>query len=185
MRADAAQRQRRILTEARRLFAERGHDISLDAIAEASEVGIATLYRNFASRADLVVAVTLDVIADVEAALTQAQTAIAASPQHAWEQLVRALVGLNLGAMTDAVGHARGWNAPPEVTVAQDATLKRFDDTLRTLAQHGAVRSDLTAIETIVAVGILTRPQPEAIQRVTPHLIDHLVDAFLAWSRRA
>ncbi|NLA66369.1 MAG: helix-turn-helix transcriptional regulator [Leucobacter sp.] len=185
MRADAAQRQRRILTEARHLFAERGHDISLDAIAEASEVGIATLYRNFASRADLIVAVTLDVIADIEAALAQAQAAITASPQRAWEQLVRELVGLNLGAMTDAVGDASGWNAPPEVTVAQDATLKRFDDTLRTLAHHDAVRSDLRAIETIVAIGILTRPQPEAIQRITPHLVDHLVDAFLAWSRRA
>ena len=185
MRADAARRQRRILTEARHLFAERGHDISLDAIAEASEVGIATLYRNFASRADLIVAVTLDVIADIEAALSQAHTALAASPQHAWEQLVRELVGLNLGAMTDAAGEASGWVAPPEVTVAQDATLARFDDTLRTLAHHGAVRRDLTAIETIVAVGILTRPQPEAIRRVTPHLVDHLVDAFLAWSHQA
>ena len=45
MRADALQRKRRILLEARRLFAERDSSISLDIIAEASSVGIATLLQ--------------------------------------------------------------------------------------------------------------------------------------------
>ena len=57
LRADAARNRARLLEAATTLFAERGVETSLDEVAKAAGVGIGTLYRNFPTREDLVVAV--------------------------------------------------------------------------------------------------------------------------------
>ncbi len=56
LRADAERNRQRIVEAARQVFAERGLDAPLDAIAERAGVGQATLYRRFPQREDLVVA---------------------------------------------------------------------------------------------------------------------------------
>jgi len=54
MRADARRNYERLLTEARRAFAERGVDASLEEVARSAGVGIGTLYRHFPAREDLI-----------------------------------------------------------------------------------------------------------------------------------
>jgi AcrR family transcriptional regulator len=67
-RADATRNRARILCSAQRLFAERGVDsVSMDAIAEAAEVGKGTLFRRFGDRAALIRAV----LEDTEAAFQE------------------------------------------------------------------------------------------------------------------
>ena len=56
-RADAARNFDAILAAGRIAFTAGGTDISLDEIARQAGVGVATLYRNFPSREDLVEAV--------------------------------------------------------------------------------------------------------------------------------
>jgi AcrR family transcriptional regulator len=56
-RADATRSIERLTATAREVFAERGHDVALDEIARRAGVGNATLYRHFATRSDLLVAV--------------------------------------------------------------------------------------------------------------------------------
>jgi AcrR family transcriptional regulator len=56
-RADAARNFDAILAAGRIAFAAGGTDVSLDEIARQAGVGVATLYRNFPSREDLVEAV--------------------------------------------------------------------------------------------------------------------------------
>ncbi|MET0726044.1 MAG: helix-turn-helix domain-containing protein, partial [Leifsonia sp.] len=46
-RRDARRNRSRLLEEARRLFAERGVDASLEELASRAAVGIGTLYRHF------------------------------------------------------------------------------------------------------------------------------------------
>ncbi|GAA3885366.1 TetR/AcrR family transcriptional regulator [Leifsonia kafniensis] len=53
-RKDARLNRERLVTEARALIAENGVDASLEEIARRADVGVATLYRNFPSRDDLV-----------------------------------------------------------------------------------------------------------------------------------
>jgi AcrR family transcriptional regulator len=53
-RRDARANRDRLLTEARSLFARDGVDASLEEIARRAEVGVATLYRNFPARDDLI-----------------------------------------------------------------------------------------------------------------------------------
>src|SRR5918999_1043910 len=53
-RADAIRNREKLLTAATELFAARGTDVSLDAVAKAAGVGIGTLYRHFPTRDALV-----------------------------------------------------------------------------------------------------------------------------------
>lgn len=54
LRKDAERNRERILAAARRCFAEEGLDVSMNAIAKAADVGIATLYRRFPTRESLI-----------------------------------------------------------------------------------------------------------------------------------
>jgi AcrR family transcriptional regulator len=57
VRADAARNRARALEAAARLFAEQGvENVSMDAIADAAQVGKGTLYRRFGDRAGLALA---------------------------------------------------------------------------------------------------------------------------------
>lgn len=179
MRADALLRRRRLLAEARHLFAERGTGVSLELVAQAAEVGIATLYRNFADRQELMTAVMLDLVEDLETAVAQT-VATPADPHHRWEILVRRLVALDIGALTDAFG---GRPLPDEVAQAQGRALDALAGALRPLLEQGVIRPELDALQLIAVVGILSRPQSAPISRVAPQVVDNLVDAFLAWSQ--
>ncbi|CAN5117088.1 TetR/AcrR family transcriptional regulator [soil metagenome] len=57
LRKDAAERRRAILAAASHAFAEQGYNVPLDVIADRAGVGRATLYRNFADRSTLALAV--------------------------------------------------------------------------------------------------------------------------------
>ncbi|WP_067705667.1 TetR/AcrR family transcriptional regulator [Actinoplanes awajinensis] len=54
LRKDAERNRQRILQAAREVFAARGLDVTLDDIAHHADVGVATLYRRFSSRDELV-----------------------------------------------------------------------------------------------------------------------------------
>ncbi len=60
LRRDAAQNRMAIVCAAGRLFADRGAGISLQDVAEAAGVGIATVYRRFPTRGALVEAVVAE-----------------------------------------------------------------------------------------------------------------------------
>jgi AcrR family transcriptional regulator len=55
-RRDAQERRERLIAAARREFAARGVDASLEAIARDADVAIGTLYRHFPTRLDLLLA---------------------------------------------------------------------------------------------------------------------------------
>lgn len=65
MRADAAKNVRALIASAKELFAEQGLDVALDEVARRAGVGNATLYRNFPTRADLILAVYADEVDDL------------------------------------------------------------------------------------------------------------------------
>ena len=56
LRVDAERNRGRILEAAQAAFAERGLDVPLEGVAEHAGVGIATLYRRFPTRDDLIAA---------------------------------------------------------------------------------------------------------------------------------
>ena len=80
-RADARRNYDAVLAAARDAFADKGSDTSLEAIAREAGVGIGTLYRNFPTRQDLVLAVYVDEINDL------ARVADEVSSLPPWEAL--------------------------------------------------------------------------------------------------
>jgi AcrR family transcriptional regulator len=72
LRADAARNRAAIVAAAREVFAEHGLEAPLEEIALRAGVGIATLYRRFPGREQLVAAALIDKIAEYAAAAADA-----------------------------------------------------------------------------------------------------------------
>lgn len=183
MRADAVRRRQTIVREARRLFAAHGGGVALDAIAEASGVGIATFYRNFDSRAALAEALALSILADMQEASASALAGMSDAPQASWSGFLTRLVELDLGALTAALAEFVTDELSDPVAEAQSRTLESIEALLGEAQSAGLARDDITALELVVGIGMLTRPQPAPIQRAAPHLIEHLVTVFTAGLR--
>lgn len=75
LRADAERNRQRVLDAARELFAQRGLEASLNDVAHHACVGVATVYRRFATKQELLDAIfesAIDqIVALAESALTQ------------------------------------------------------------------------------------------------------------------
>src|SRR5215203_99134 len=72
LRADAERNRERVLGAAREVFAEQGLDASTNEIARRAGVGVATLFRRFPTRDDLVGAVFADKMSAYAAAIDDA-----------------------------------------------------------------------------------------------------------------
>ncbi len=72
LRADAERNRQRLITAAREVFAERGLDVPIEDIARHAGVGVATLYRRFPTRADLLAGAFEAKMAAYADAVTQA-----------------------------------------------------------------------------------------------------------------
>ena len=141
-RADALRNYEALVSAARDAFAEHGTDAALEDIARRAGVGIATLYRNFPSREDLVEAVYVDEILQLVAAGERAPDA------EPWAALVQWLDrfaeyigtkhvlidGLNKDSETFQSCRVTMYSAgEPVLTRAQDAGLVRPDLTINDL----------------------------------------------------
>lgn len=179
MRADAARRRQAIVREASRLFAAQGGGVALETVAEGAGVGIATLYRNFDSRHALADEVALTILGDIGRAADDGLDAITTSPDDAWTTFVNRLVELNLGALSAALAEY----VTAAVRDKQSQTLTRVEELLDTAKKAGLVRDDLDALELIVGIGLITRPQPDVVRAATPNLVPRLVSILLAGMR--
>ena len=183
MRSDASKRRAAIVREARILFAARGGGVPLESVADAAGVGIATLYRNFESRSALADAVTLAILEDIGVAADQALPRLAADPGAEWHAFSMSLVDLDLGALTDALAHVAAGDISGPVRDAQVRTLARVTELLTVARAEGMVRADIDALELVLSIGMITRPQPAAIRAATPHLVPRLVAILEAGMR--
>ena len=146
-RSDALRNTERLLAAAQELFEVSGPDVAIDDIARRAGVGNATLYRNFPSRADLLVAVYSN---EVAALCEQGEALLAAaSPARGlfdWlDSFVHHVSDKRALAMA-ATQHREeirtelfaSWHRSVSATASR--LLKRAQDA-------GGVRSDITAID--------------------------------------
>ncbi|WP_104107005.1 TetR/AcrR family transcriptional regulator [Nocardioides sp. 616] len=180
MRSDAAKRRAELIRAARRLFAAQGSQVALDAVAEAAGVGIATLYRNFESRAALADEVALAILVDLSAAADEALAGMVTDPASVWRCYVSRLVDLDLGALSAALTEYLTHDLSPAVRQAQEDTLARTEELLVAVRRAGLVRDEVGALELVLWVGLITRPLPEAIRRAAPELVPGIVSTMLA-----
>jgi AcrR family transcriptional regulator len=152
-RAEAEVNDRRILDAARRVFARSGADAPVSAIAAEAGVGMGSLYRRFASKADLLRYLCQTAM---EQSIEAAEAALSA-PGDAWSALagyVRACVGFRSGAFAPAAGTF-------PVTEQMIRTAIRGHELVEQLLARaraeGALRSDVTAVDLYELIGLFSR----------------------------
>ncbi|MEF9982443.1 MULTISPECIES: helix-turn-helix domain-containing protein [Actinomycetes] len=175
MRSDALRRRENILRAARELFAEHGAQIAMETIAEASGVGIGTLYRNFADRNALVEEVTLGTLGDIRIASQSAVQRLEDGDTDAWEVLLGTLVQQNLGALSEALGLQLPKKISPRILEVQAEAGQSLHSALDLAKNANLVRKDVTEIELIATIGAMTRPLPRAFSKSQPGLEDRIV----------
>ncbi|MDT0550145.1 MULTISPECIES: helix-turn-helix domain-containing protein [Streptomyces] len=182
MRADARRNREQILCAARSVFAEQGPDAPLDEIARRAGVGIATLYRRFPERADLIRAVAIDVFtALVETAHRAAEEAC--DPLDALRRFMHAALDLKIGSVVPSL---LGRVTVDELVdaVSQDAA-DPVDELLRQAREAGLVRSDVVFGDITLLLIRLARPLPGGLIPEDEALAHRHLDVYLDGLRPA
>ncbi len=189
LRRDAEANRRQILEAAGRLMAERGLAAPLEDIAAAAGVGIATLYRRFPSREELVEALFEERLA---AYITDLETAAAMA--DGWRALVWFLGRSSSRQIADRALNELLEHGPGEGVIRQ--LLERIWPLGEVLIDHakasGRLRADFTVSDLalvqqmLVAVGSATTAEgcaPTADDAAWRRYLTILVDGLVA-SRR-
>ncbi len=143
LRRDASRNRERILDAARELFAERGLEVTMDEIARHAGVGVATVYRRFPQRTQIIEALFEQRMDDY---LALAETSLA--DPDPWHGLVEffeqglAMQAADRGLKELLVGHGHASESGARVR----AQVLALAEQLVTRAQEaGALRPDVGA----------------------------------------
>ena len=181
LRADAAQNRARILAVARELFAERGVDVPMTAIARRAGVGVATLFRRFPDRRSLIAEVFATQITHCESVLDEA----AADPDS-WHGFCAFITDLGRMQIED-----RGFTEAFLSSFTDDSGIdeKRMhaESTFAALVQRaqksGSLRPDFTPSDLLLiffANGGIGQAPPEHARDLSRRLIAYLLQSFAA-----
>ncbi len=179
LRADAARNREKILRAAATVFAQRGLDATLDDVAAAADVGVATVYRRFADKEALIMALFESAMDEIE------DLAVAAGGfENSWDGLAWFLEEVlrrqcaDRGLRDVAVGtpYDRDWvtAAKQRLGVAVGALLERAqrDGYLRT----DVVVADVAVLEMMISSlgGAAVQVAPDLWRRYLALILDGL-----------
>lgn len=179
LRADAERNRQLILAAARRLFAARGLEATLDDVAREAGVGVATVYRRFRDKYELAEALFEE---DLDALLAEAEQAAALEdPWEGFVAFVRTFVerqAIDCGLRDLVSSAALGRD---HVARIRDRLRPSVERIVRRAQQAGALRADFGTYDVAVlavmvgAASDFSRPvRPELWQRYLSVLLDGL-----------
>jgi AcrR family transcriptional regulator len=173
-RSDAERNRERVLAAARAAFADGDGDVSMAEISRRAGVGIATLYRNFANRRELLEALYLDEVDAVCAAATTVEGEGAGARLGAWLRRFfiyftsKRPVAAELLDQTDGESPVFGAGRPRVVAAGEPL--------LAAAKKSGEVRDDLTLdqiLDMIVAIAKIPG-DPEYLEPILCSALDGL-----------
>jgi AcrR family transcriptional regulator len=181
LRRDAERNRERIITAARRVFAAGGLDASMASVARAADVGIATLFRRFPTREDLINAVFADTMSAYVDAVT---TALAdPDPWHGFTAYIRAVCAMQAADRGFAEVLTMTF---PAATHLEDQRQRSYRGFLRLIARaknSGRLRPDFASQDLVILLianaGVIAATHaaaPDAWQR----LVGYMIQAFTA-----
>jgi AcrR family transcriptional regulator len=180
IRADAQRNEDIVLAAAKELFAAMGVDAAVRDIAAKAGVGVATVYRRFPKRSDLVAAVFRH---EVDACATAAATLAAA---HNPDEALRLWLKRYTGFIATKKGLASALHSgDPAYADLPDYFRASFEPALASLlsaaAESGKVRNDIAPYDLLRAIGNLSVTSDAAGTAHTNRMVDLLIDGL--WRR--
>jgi len=177
VRADAKRNLDIVLKAAKAVFATSGVDAPVREIAEKAGVGVATLYRHFPQRADLVAAVFRQ---EVDACAEAAPVLAAAhAPGEALAHWMRRYAGF-IATKRGLAGALH--SGDPTFDALPGYFQQRLQPALRALldaaAAAGEIRADTDAEELLFAVARLCMATPDSRPDHATRMVDLLVDGL-------
>ncbi len=181
MRADARENRSLIVAAGQRLIAAHGADVSLSAVAEEAGVGIATLYRNFRTREDLISAVLFDLQERMLRIVDEYAPLLESDPEEAWTNFARALAGLRPGALVAAFAttFVNGEQVSEGIAAERVRALAASEQFLDAAKTAGVVRADVTVQQFHVGIATITRPLPDVAAPDLTQGDEWLIDVYL------
>jgi AcrR family transcriptional regulator len=173
-RAAAARNRDRILTAARAAFTAPGAEISMAEIARRAGVGMATLYRNFPGRRELLEAVYVD---EINALCDAARTLRADTPGAAfvaWLRVVLAFVPHKRAIVSQLLEHTG--HDDPLLHANRARALDAGRPLLTAAQQADEIRGDLTFEQIIDMINAIAKipAGPDYLEPMFQTLLDGL-----------
>lgn len=182
MRADALRRRNTIIATASRLFQEHGSTVTLEKIAEESGVGIATLYRNFSSKPELIRACSEYLGREFLAFQEEMISGYTPGADHL-RTYANKLRTMGLNILIPAFVPSDLEELDPELKTLGEKLMSHGDKFIRLGQQHGEIGPGVTHFEFIVGLLALARPRAVHVEAFEPDIEEHMVDLYLAGIR--
>ena len=177
LRVDAVRNRGRIIEVARELFAERGLDVPMAAIARHSGVGVATLYRRFPTKEALVTEVFAD---EFTACISIVDKALAdPDPWHGFRVFVETVCAMQASDRGFSAAFVAAFPVGEDIVRRRNHAIRGFAELTRRAQASGGFRADfvpddlfllLRANYGVVAAGI--GPAEAASRRLAAYLLD-------------
>lgn len=175
MRQDARENRERVLAAAEAVFGAQGAAGSTEEVARRAGVGIATVFRHFPTKEELIEAA---LVRHFDQLIVQARTlAVEAEPAVAWRTLVRTMIVTGATKLTLASMVAGDKGLPENAAAASTRLKAAVSDVLRRAQAGGAVRTSVTVEEVYVLIRGLA--QASATMPVPPDTMDRAIDVVL------
>lgn len=176
LRADAERNRRAILDAAEAVFGEHGLDVGVAEIAARAGVGRGTLFRNFASKEDLIAAIVSERMAG---AASRARELLATDDADALFELVTEMVRRQQTdrALFEAVHDTFLQNE--EIAAAYGELMGALEQLLERGQRAGVIRSDVGAVDVILLIKGVCEAAA-AMGHVNPQVAERQIDLVRA-----
>ncbi|MGZ4168402.1 MAG: TetR/AcrR family transcriptional regulator [Solirubrobacteraceae bacterium] len=174
-RLDPAAKRERLLETATEVFARDGLDAPMSVVADAAGAGVASVYRLFASKRELLAALVTRRMDQITAAAHEAY----ARPGDRWSALTGMLRSLVSAQRADyLIGDARALVADhPDVAAAVARSSEAQERLLAAAREEGRLRADATTLDLrllFAATRAARRVEPDRWPRMLELMIDAL-----------
>ncbi|WP_051027353.1 TetR/AcrR family transcriptional regulator [Nocardia higoensis] len=142
----AADNRAALIAAARRIFADSGYDVPMSLIARTAGVGQGVLYRHFATKEALTLAVFEENIVEVEN--------IAADPGTTVEDVLKVIID-QITASAAFIAMLNPSSDDPRIFEPAFRLLTLLGDKLADPVQRGGIRPGIEATDIVLAVGMV------------------------------
>lgn len=171
----------RLLNAATRVFARRGLAAPMSEVAEAAGSGVASIYRRYPSKHELLAALVIRRMGQIAGAALDAER----RPGDRWSALTGMLRWVvETQSADDFMGEARAMVADhPDVAAATDAAATAWERLLCDARREGRLRADATVLD-LRLLFAATRAAKRVEPQQWPRMLELLIDALDSQPRR-